>query len=110
MVFMVQLAFIAQPAERVVRNSVHCKFSNVVAFGHNKLWRLVAANSLFVTLKMLWTSATTIYGVRWLQMANLATLPGAQKTDRVLESYRGYLSNLYFTQVNRNLFRDRQDI
>ena len=53
------------------------EFSNVVAFGHNKLWRLVAANSLFMTLKMLWTSAITIYGGRWLQMANLASLSTA---------------------------------
>ena len=45
-----------------------CDLSNVVASGHNELWRPKAANSLSVTLKMLWPLATTNLGGRWPQM------------------------------------------
>ena len=42
--------FILEP-DRIVRLSLNCDFSNVVAFGHNELRRPKAANSLAVTSK-----------------------------------------------------------
>ena len=42
--------FILEP-DRIVRMSLICDFSNVVAFGHNELRRPKAVNSLAVTSK-----------------------------------------------------------
>ena len=39
--------------------------------GHNELWQSLAANSLSVTLKMLWPLSTTKFRCYWLQMVNV---------------------------------------
>jgi len=45
-----------------------CDFSNVLAFGHNKLWQPRAANSFSITSKKLWPLATTNCGSHRLLM------------------------------------------
>ena len=57
--------------DRVVRISLICDFSNVVAFGHNELRQPKAANSLAVTSKMLWPSATMSCSSQRPQMNSL---------------------------------------
>ena len=39
-----------------------CDLSNIVAFGFNKLWLLLAANDLSATSQILWTLASTNFG------------------------------------------------
>ena len=59
-----------------------CDLSNVVAFGHNELWRPRAANNVCVTSQLLWPSATTNCGgwrpqkwlLSWLKYPQLAIL------------------------------------
>ena len=41
--------------------------TRVVALGHNELVLPPVANTLFETYQMLWSQATLIYGVLWLQ-------------------------------------------
>ena len=51
-------------------NSLFVISKNVVVFAHNELWQSPDVNSLFVISKkkMLWSSPTTNYGDRRLQM------------------------------------------
>ena len=59
-----------------------CDLSNVVAFGHNELWRPRAANNVCVTSQLLWPSATTNCGgwrpqkwlLSWLKYPRMAIL------------------------------------
>ena len=43
---------------KVTRMSRICDFSSVVSLDHNELWRLPAANKLYMTSQMLWPLAT----------------------------------------------------
>ena len=43
---------------RIANNFRYCNLSTVVAFNHNELWNPLTMNSLSVTSRMLWPSAT----------------------------------------------------
>ena len=56
--YMVVIFWCAQIWPKVTKSSWFCEFSNVVALGHNKLWRSLAENRFSVTSQMLWPLAT----------------------------------------------------
>ena len=69
---------------RVVRYSGHWVFWKDVAFEHNKLWRSVAMNCLYITLQSLWPLIIPNCDGLWTQLdiklviyksASLVTLP-----------------------------------